>query len=552
MTTFAEINALHDVANSWQGERILIEHPELEALSVLIGKFRGALGESADDAYWEPVVRMLVRARWDAATTPLPLSSPGAGLAEARRSAVARLRQCPRVAPELAAAAADLADRLADLGASADDPLGDAVRDVLSHWAGELDASMARRGIAEDSQLTLDGAGGLGAPLTDTGWPGVGRRVAVLLRNGRYSEDVKAAVARFGRPIAVLTPPALIASRPLDLVIAVGPSAWFPPSVTRTGRARRLVFAYPAWLRDSEPQEALLAGSGQRATRSRIAPAPARTSLPFDAGLPLAPADEWVPQADWRGISAAGHQPRGNEASSEPIDAWLFALASGEGVYLEAAEGSRAYIAEIDEDVSVRQELTARIQEGDFLVLRTEGDGDYIRVMADSILGRDAPRLRALQAEWKSKLADAMAELGSRGLRAELQQEGAIRASDQNVRQWIRPDSIRTRDPADFAAIVSVIGERARFRELWNAMGTIDSAHRRAGFQVRALLLAELRGGDRSVLTARGWADFDVAEIEGEGALRVARVEGRAPDKQPVTPSRTRHQFEIGRDLWLG
>jgi hypothetical protein len=314
-----------------------------------------------------------------------------------------------------------------------------------------------------------------------------------------------------------------------------------------------MVFVYPSWIRDTEPQEGLLAGSPQRARRSRISRAPARTSAPFDEALPLTPAEDWVPKADWRAISAAGQRRGGYEGGGEPVDAWLFALASGDGVYLEAGEGSRAYIAEIEEDdVSIHQELTSHIGAGDFIVLRTEGEGDYIRAVADSVLGRNASPLREMQASWKRDLAAKMNELGGRGLRRALESAGAVRATDNNIRQWLRPDSIRTRDPADFSAITAVIGARERFRELWDAMGAIDSAHRRAGFQVRALLVDEIRRGDRSALAAQGWADFDVEEIEGEGALRVARVEGRAPETQRIGRSRTRRPFPIGRDLWLG
>jgi hypothetical protein len=618
---FAEADALHEVAGTWIGERRLVEHPALEAFSQLTGRFCAALGENAEEGYWGPVVRMLRRARWDAATIPLPLAAPATGLAEAAREAVPRLKQCRHVAPELAAAAEDLAERLTALATSRDDPLGSVVRAALAEGisqgrAGDGDdadavATLAdpmaqpasgeqlarireqldvRRVPAEqrsellaelDSELLRElGAGitkqraseilrallplrmaerpttataGHEMPANDHLRSQAQLRAAVLLKNGRCSREVQRALSWTHRPISILTPPEFMASTPLDLVVAVGPSAWFPPPVVRASRARRLVFVYPSWIRDTEPQESLLAGGHSRARRSRISRPPTRASRPFDEALPLTPAEDWVPKADWRAISAAGRRRAGDDTWAEPVDAWLFALASGDGVYLEAGDGSRAYIAEIDEvDVSIHQELTAKIDVGDFVVLRTEGEGDYVRPIADVILGTQAAPLRQMQADWKQQLGVKLAQLGPAGLRRALEAAGAVRASDQNIRQWLRPDSIRPRDPADFSAITAVIGARERFRELWDAMGAIDSAHRKAGFQVRALLVEEIRRGDRSALTARGWADFDVKEIEGEGALRVARVEGRAPDTLRVPRTRTRHPFPIGRDLWLG
>lgn len=546
---FAEAAALHEVALDWHGERQLVEHADLEAYSLLVGKFCSALGDAAEDSYWSPVVRLLKRARWEAATTPLPLSSPGLGLSHAEDGAVSRLRQCREIAPELASAAEDLADRIVDLTARPDDPLGDTIRDLLSARAAERAATVpvSSPAIEDPNGQALD-AGAQEATLER------GRRVALLLKSGRHGAEVRAAMSAPGAPpVGILTPAQLATSRPLDLVVAIGPTAWFPQHAIWASRAHKLVFIYPAWVQDSEPQSMLLAGSGSRWKSDRIARPAARLSRPFDPQLPLAPASEWEPAPDWRAISAAGQQREAAEGGGEPVDAYVFALASDQGVFLDAEEGSRAYVAEIeDSEVSIHQELTARIGRGDFLVLRTEGEGDYVRAIADSILRQNAGPLRALQAAWKRDLAAKVSELGVRGLRDALEKAGAVRATDNNIRQWLRPDSIRTRDPADFSAIAAVIGQRDRFRELWDAMGQIDSAHRRAGFQVRALLVDEIRRGDHSPLAGRGWADFDVKEIQGEGALRVVRVEGRAPEPQKVARTRTRTLFTMGRDLWLG
>lgn len=552
--SLADIDELHQVAGEWRGERKLIEHPGLEAFSQLAGRFCAALGEAAEEGYWGPVVRMLKRARWDAATTPLPLSSTATGLGEASRDATPRLRRCKDVAPELATAAEDVAERLTVLAQSADNPLGDAVRQVLAPVVEEYELALAEQ-VEAYAQARADTANGGTEPVgaeVITPEPTPAPRLGVLLRGGRYAAQVEAALADLRLPVAVMTPTEFTASRALDIVAVAGPSAWFPSTVVRASRARRMVFIYPSWIRDAEPPAGLLAGSTVHSARSHLARAPRRESVPFDANLPLAPAEEWVPEADWHAISAAGGRRAADDPGTDPVIAWLFALASGEGVYLEAAEGSRAYVVEFHDDISVHQEPTAHIEVGDFVMLRTDGDGDYIRAIADAILGPNARRLREIQAAWKRQLAEELSVRGSRDLRRALQAAGAGPVTDTNLRQWIRPESIRTRDPANFSAIMAVTGSRERFGEFWGAMGTIDSAHRRAGMQVRALLVDEIVRGDRSLIAAQGWADFDVEEIEGEGALRVARVEGRAPDAQTVPRTRTRRPFPIARDLWLG
>ena len=83
LVNLAEIDELHKVAGEWTGERRLIENADLEAFSQIVGRFCGALGETAEEGYWGPVVRLLKRARWDAATSPLPLGAPSTGIADA-------------------------------------------------------------------------------------------------------------------------------------------------------------------------------------------------------------------------------------------------------------------------------------------------------------------------------------------------------------------------------------------------------------------------------------------------------------------------------------
>ena len=154
---------------------------------------------------------------------------------------------------------------------------------------------------------------------------------------------------------------------------------------------------------------------------------------------------------------------RARKRPANLVGAWLFALASGEGVYLEATEGSRAYVVEFQEDVLVHQEPTSQIEAGDYVMLRTEGDGDYIRAIADAILGDKAPRLREMQATWKAELARnslPVVPVAS----DELLTSRASHVTDANIRQWIRPDSIRPRDAANFSAVLAVIGRSRAVR----------------------------------------------------------------------------------------
>src|SRR5581483_1940522 len=126
------------------------------------------------------------------------------------------------------------------------------------------------------------------------------------------------------------------------------------------------------------------------------------------------------------------------------------------------------------------------------------------------------------------------------------------RANRANLRRWLSAGSIRTEHLADFAALLRVAGLQEETDELWRDMEVIDQAHRRAGQRVRALLVREILEGDTRELEVRGWQDYDVEEIEGEGALRVARVEDRHPDPLRVSTRLTRQLLPVDRDLWQG
>jgi hypothetical protein len=213
-------------------------------------------------------------------------------------------------------------------------------------------------------------------------------------------------------------------------------------------------------------------------------------------------------------------------------------------------DGAQAYIAELEDEINVRQVPVSQLSEGTFLIVRAEGEGDYIRELADSLLGKRAAHLRAVQARWKEKLAVELEAHGAKAVCRRLTRLGAPRAREDNVRRWASPDSIRPNDPRDFAAICELIGEPAD--ELWQAMSTIFAAHLQAGNEVRKLLVEEIRKADSAALLQRGWSDYDVESIEGEGALRVARIAGRAPDLADVPRSRLRKPFRVSEDLWLG
>lgn len=500
MSTLLQTSGLYDLAARWEADRMLVEHAAIEQFSASVAALLQALGD--DENYWAGVSRPLKGLRWRMATVPLPLNHTAIRVQETADAVVPRLRRCKHLLPDLAPLAEHLADQLEHFCASEDDPLGDAARQVAA----------------------------------DTG-----PATVLLLIDGNCAKAVGAA---FGDSFRAMTTGQLLRSR-AGLVIATGPFSWFPRSLLQAPRAEQFTFAYFGWLRDRNPDLDLLIGTEKR-LRQALAPAPER-----QVAAPVASqqdAGAWVPRIEWKAVARAAQRV---DASGESVAAQLFLLASGEGVYLESRDRATAFVADLEYEVSVGQMRVADISVGTFLVVRTQGDGDYVRDLADRLLGQRSQHLRDLQRRIKRNLAAEITKDGTAEVARRLTRLGSPIANENNLRRWASSDSIRTHDFADFSAICELIEERNP-KWLWDAMGELQAAHQQAGNEVRKLLVGEIRKADGAVLLQQGWADYDVEEIEGEGNLRVARVTGRAPDEAEVPRSRLRRAFPVQGDLWLG
>jgi hypothetical protein len=503
VNSLTDTSRIYDLAATWSGQRHLVEDNVIEDFSAAVTQLLAALGEDRAEDWWTPITRPLRAIRWRLATVPLPINDPAMGVQDAADRLVPLLREARLTAPQMAADTGAVADRLEHLWAAAADPLGDAVRGLLE--------------LAE------------------------GADKALLLTGARHLDAVASAFPG----IAVLTTAGLRRRR-VDDVVAVGPASWFDRVVLQAPRARQFVFAYFAWLRDPDPDLDLLSHAGTP-LRSAVSPAPPRTrsdpSPPQDA-------ESWVPKIEWAAVTRAG---RSGGGTGEPVEAQLFALASGQGIYLDARGGAQTFIAEVEDEITARLQLVRDLREGHYLVVRTEGDIDYIIPVADGLIGGDAAHLRSLQQFVKDRLGEIISDIGLTGASKRLQALGSARAADvQNVRRWASPRSIRTEDPADFRAICRLIGEEPRCEALWHAMERLHKAHLEAGQIVRYRLIEEIQRGDVEQVISNGWADFEAEEIEGEGTLRVVRIDGRAPELDRVPRSKLRQLFTFSEDLWLG
>jgi hypothetical protein len=501
-----ETTELYDAAGSLELDRVCVQHEAFQSFSLAVRDLQSRLGDDAGDSYWDPILKRLRRARWELATVPLPFTHPGFELEDAAASLSNRLRDCEQVFPAHAAAAQEVTARLAALGLGDADPLGAAVREL---------------------------------PLPQPS--------ALLLNNARHAEAVEETLAG-PLGLAVVTPAQLAGSGVYSAMAVLGPGCWFPHQVFTAPKARQIRVVQFAWLNDPPIDARIFAGSEMGAAGGSSLAAHGGASQ----GSTLASA-ELLPVTDWAAIAeGTGGSSDFREERPDTVNAYLLLLASEQVVYLETEEGSRAYVAELGSSQELHMVPTRSIQPGTYLVNRVGGEGDYIPAIADSLLGEHSRRLRAAQQRWKEPLRQLAASIGVQGMLSRLQAAGSERANRGNLRRWLSAGSIRTEHRADFAALLKVADLEGEADEVWRDMELIDQAHRRAGQRVRALLVKEILGGDTHELEVRGWQDYDVEEIEGEGALRVARVLARHPDTLRVSARVTRQLLPVDRDLWQG
>ena len=87
------------------------------------------------------------------------------------------------------------------------------------------------------------------------------------------------------------------------------------------------------------------------------------------------------------------------------------------------------------------------------------------------------------------------------------------------------------------------LGLESDSMKYWNLMGELDSAHRKAGFEIREQLEDQVEASDLSVLEAMGRADFTLPQ--GGGALTAFRVEEISPDTARVPEQQLGNPMKI-------
>jgi hypothetical protein len=254
--------------------------------------------------------------------------------------------------------------------------------------------------------------------------------------------------------------------------------------------------------------------------------------------------DEVPEVVDWTEMRRrAKSDGDGGDGAQDEVEARLFLLAEDHGVLLESV-GKKQEVVEpdLEGDDRIQAVDVADLEAGHHVLLRTQGGGSLIRVVADRLLGTFAGPLREDQREWKRRLRAAHLKYGMDGLCRRLEQAGCAKASPQNVRNWMSLESIRPWK-ASFRAIMKIIGIEDD-EIFWKSMTEIYSAHIKAGRAISNQLKAVVGDKDLDDLIRTGRMQFELDEGTG-GTLDAFRVDDVDDELHFVAEGRLGHPFSV-------
>jgi hypothetical protein len=362
---------------------------------------------------------------------------------------------------------------------------------------------------------------------------------AILIRDSRLIGLSESHLTRnpATRSLSVITPMQLTKDKYFEVLYVLGATRWFPTFVFDAPRAQKTEIARYSWIKDHrEPAKTFLGGTERK---PQIEDDSHNVEDSYDAA-------DILPVVDWRSI---GEKISSAELQNtlESVEARLVLLEGDCAVFLESADGASVLTIDLDADESterIERIAVKDVRPGTFLLLRSSGGGDYIVMEADRFLKGRASQVRKAQQRWKALLRQEVETDGLLGVSLRLLDLGSTSAEELNVRNYLSPRSIRTRNPEDFRAIMRLIGLGQEWEQYWDMMGEIDHAHRLAGQAIRRQLLRELEKLDLTQLERVGRMDITLPEVDA-GGLTAFRVLDISPSTQLVSAHRIGHPFEL-------
>ena len=502
--------------------RSAVHHDMFFGFSMALRRFERRLGELTRDPVWRSLIMPMRRYRFDISAAPLPFDYLGS---ESSKGMITRLERnltiCEQLNPDLVESGRRLLAMLSTLTGVAHNPLLARLREI--HEASPIEHAVV---VVKEPRLI--------------------QMVTAVLKKEILLCSLRA--TSVGE---------LLGAPCFQRLFIIGPARWYPDYVFTAPRGRRIHLLKYAWLVDEwKPTAAFLTEHGKSnvsGMTGRLITTLSDASTSAVSSV-LDPA-EVLPRIDWDALMhrigrEEGETHGGSVEEVEYVDARLFLLEGDTAVALDCDESAKATVVDPDQvdqvDGSpIRRIPVLSVEPGMFILVRTQGGGEYIAEVADTIMGSHAPVARETQRRWKSLLRTAVITSSTSHVVSQLRRLGGKRPNDINVRNWVSYRTIRPQDASDFGAIMRMIGLGDQIDDYWATMSMIDSAHRRAGHRIAKSLLKEVTSSDLSQLSSVGRIDFTLPGVAA-ATLSALRVQGFHGETVSLPVHRLGRLIEVG------
>lgn len=257
--------------------------------------------------------------------------------------------------------------------------------------------------------------------------------------------------------------------------------------------------------------------------------------------------DGWVNDEFWAAIRNDHGEIPGNVAGpvhEAVVKARYVMFADGRGTFL-LEDRKVIEISDLIDGRATVDDMTGRyprkhasdLEEGDLVVLRLSGSGDYLEKVADGIIRKDGKNdLRQRATDWKSALRAALALRGVDIVAERLRSRGYPLSFPDYVWTWTTDLVIGPRNEGEFRELIEIVAELGQLTgrnpmeyasERWRLMHELKGYQRRAGSLIRQAMLERIteliksnaRIGDFMYISL---PDVDAGEM---GILRVSAVD---------------------------
>ena len=195
-----------------------------------------------------------------------------------------------------------------------------------------------------------------------------------------------------------------------------------------------------------------------------------------------------------------------------------------------------------EENPKLLSKTPSQLSQGDFVLFRAGGNKEFIRLMAEKILGEEQyGKIRQTAEIWKRALR--VLSDNPETLRKELAKHG-LKKSLVTIALWLRnPDLIAPQKYSDLQVIANATGDTeliSQEHEIRQAIDTIRRAHRSAGRKLTKLILSGLENGQLKELDEQ-----PVLQDFGYGEAWIVQVDFVQPTLEMYDAG------EVNKLLWL-